>query len=150
MLVRDASLLDDEGFALLAKMAVDGGSSSGSRASTRAGKVGIVMEDGAVKDAPEPEPIDKGKRRAKKAEAEESASGGEPETAVGPADGQGEEEAVAAEPSPAPDKQPWVQPEVEQIDPATLPEEARQDLGLTPDAGAPAARTPEPAQSLFD
>jgi hypothetical protein len=150
MLVRDASLLDDEGFALLAKMATDGAFQFWVESVDTSGKVGIVMEDGAVKGAPEPEPIDKGRRRAKSAEAEESASGGEPETAVGPADGQGEEEAVAAEPSPAPDKQPWVQPEVEQIDPATLPEEARQDLGLTPDAGAPAARTPEPAQSLFD
>lgn len=77
MLVRDASLLDEDGLAQLAQMAVESGHQFWIESVDRAGAVGIIIEDGAVKDAETPPPIDKGKRRPKK--TPEAAQGAQPE-----------------------------------------------------------------------
>lgn len=71
MLVRDGSLLDEEGEKLLAAMAAEHDFQLWVEAVDSSGKVGIVMEDGAVKDAPQPEPIEK-PRTAKKSDATEA------------------------------------------------------------------------------
>lgn len=75
MLVRDGSLLDDEGQQILADMAAANDFQLWVEAVATSGEVGIVLEDGAVKSVdgaePEaPEPIKASKRRAKKDENE--------------------------------------------------------------------------------
>jgi hypothetical protein len=75
MLVRDGSLLDDEGQQILADMAEANNFQLWVEAVDTSGNVGIVLEDGAVasidgQPAPEPEPIKGAKRRQKKDEAE--------------------------------------------------------------------------------
>ncbi|HEX8418970.1 MAG TPA: AAA family ATPase [Sphingomonas sp.] len=70
MLVRDASLLSDKGQEALAEMAAEHGFQLWVEAVDTSGKVGIVIEDGAVvaidgAAPPEVEPIAKVKRRAK-------------------------------------------------------------------------------------
>lgn len=82
MLVRDGSLLDDGGQTILAELAEANDFQLWIEAVDTSGKVGIVLEDGAVvsidgEPAPEPEPIGTPKRRAKK-----SAADGEAETPV--------------------------------------------------------------------
>ncbi|TKD50545.1 AAA family ATPase [Sphingomonas baiyangensis] len=96
MLVRDGSLLDEEGEKMLAEMAEAHGFQLWVEAVDSSGKVGIVMEDGAIAGAPTPEPIDTGRRRKK------SAEDGEPDPAASPLDGQGEEVSSPAASSPAP------------------------------------------------
>lgn len=98
MLVRDGSLLDDEGERILADMAAANDFQLWVEAVDTSGKVGIVLEDGAVvsidgEPAPEPEAIAGPKRRAKK-----SAAGDPP-----PVSGQGEgaPELPATSPEPA-------------------------------------------------
>lgn len=71
MLVRDGSLLDDEGEKILADLAEENDFQLWVEAVDTSGKVGIVLEDGAVvsidgEPAPEPEAIASPKRRAKK------------------------------------------------------------------------------------
>jgi hypothetical protein len=71
MLVRDASLLSDKGQEALAEMAAEHGFQLWVEAVDTSGKVGIVIEDGAVvaidgAAPPEVEPIAKVKRRAPK------------------------------------------------------------------------------------
>nr|MBA2684747.1 AAA family ATPase [Gemmatimonadaceae bacterium] len=73
MLVRDASLLDEEGEKLLATMAEEHGFQLWMETVGATGKVGIVMEDGAVatidgEEAPAPAPIEK-RRKVKDAPA---------------------------------------------------------------------------------
>lgn len=70
MLVRDGSLLDEEGEKLLAEMAAQHDFQLWVEAVDSSGKVGIVMEDGAVKDAPAPAPIETGRRSKKEAEVD--------------------------------------------------------------------------------
>jgi hypothetical protein len=100
MLVRDGSLLDDEGQTILAEMAAKHDFQLWVEAVDQSGKVGIVLEDGAVasidgEPAPEPEPIAAKKRRAKKeatvegavsGSADAGADGNLPESAGGDAD----------------------------------------------------------------
>ena len=78
MLVRDGSLLDEEGERLLAEMAAEQEFQLWVEAVDSSGKVGIVMEDGAVKDAPEPAPIETGRRNKIPAQG-----GGGPEVGEG-------------------------------------------------------------------
>lgn len=73
MLVRDGSLLDEEGQALLAAMAEEHDFQFWVE-SVGSGEVGIILQDGAVAGADEPEPIDKGAtRKASKAEVQTAA-----------------------------------------------------------------------------
>jgi hypothetical protein len=109
MLVRDGSLLDDEGEKILADLAEQNDFQLWVEAVDASGKVGIVLEDGAVvsingEAPPEPEAIGAPKRRAKK-----SAAGGEPETVVEPASGQGEVGGVAPAASPEPELIPGIE-----------------------------------------
>lgn len=78
MLVRDGSLLDEDGEKLLATMAEENSFQLWVEAVDTSGKVGIVMEDGAVKDAPEPEPIAPKRRKKEEvfADAAVAATGG--------------------------------------------------------------------------
>lgn len=57
MLVRDASLVDDDGLKLIAELAEKHEYQFWMETVHPTGGVGIVLEDGAVKDAPTPEPI---------------------------------------------------------------------------------------------
>ena len=57
MLVRDASLVDDDGLKLIAELAEKHEYQFWMETVHPTGAVGIVLEDGAVKDAPTPEPI---------------------------------------------------------------------------------------------
>jgi hypothetical protein len=74
MLVRDGSLLDDEGEKILADLAEENDFQLWVEAVDTSGKVGIVLEDGAVvsidgEPAPEPEAIAGPKRRKRKIDA---------------------------------------------------------------------------------
>jgi hypothetical protein len=89
MLVRDGSLLDDEGQQILADMAAEQGFQLWVEAVDTSGKVGIVLEDGAVAsvdgEEPEaPELIKSARRRKPK----------ETETQTSPAAGEGQEAAT--------------------------------------------------------
>lgn len=89
MLVRDGSLLDDDGQKILADLAAENDFQLWVEAVDTSGKVGIVLEDGAViaidgEDAPEPEAIEKVKRRVKKPDENEKDAGG-PSGAADPA-----------------------------------------------------------------
>lgn len=124
MLVRDGSLLDDEGEKILADLAEENDFQLWVEAVDTSGKVGIVLEDGAVvsidgEPAPEPEAIAAPKRRQKK-----SAAGGEPETVVEPASGQGEEGGVAPVTSPEPST---IGPDVDTLAPTDADFEPRHD-----------------------
>lgn len=145
MLVRDGSLLDDEGEKILADMAAAHDFQLWVESVDTSGTVGFVLEDGAVvaidgEAAPEPEEIAKPRRRAKK-----SAADGEPETVVGSAVGQGEAGGVA--PAASPDL------DVEEIGAAS-----DQDGPVQPEADIAPWAEPEPepkpepvaAPSLFD
>lgn len=94
MLVRDGSLLDDEGEQILADLAAAHDFQLWVEAVDTSGTVGIVLEDGAVisidgEAPPEPEGIAKPKRRAKKptAEIEASVPSGDGDHVGGGADG---------------------------------------------------------------
>lgn len=142
MLVRDGSLLDDEGERILADMAGEHDFQLWVEAVDTSGKVGIVLEDGAVvsidgEPAPEPEAIAGPKRRAKK-----SAAGGEPETVVEPASGQGEEVVPPVATSPAPVEEIGSEPQKSAPEPVAEPKEE-----ISPEPAKPA---PAPAFSLFD
>ncbi|MCP3735660.1 AAA family ATPase [Sphingomonas sp. RP10(2022)] len=126
MLVRDGSLLDDEGERILATLAEENDFQLWVEAVDTSGKVGIVLEDGAVvsidgEPAPEPEAIAAPKRRQKK-----SAAGGEPETVVEPASGQGEDGGVAPVASPEPST---VGPDIDTVAPNDADFEPRHDDG---------------------
>jgi hypothetical protein len=89
MLVRDGSLLDDEGQQILADMAAEQGFQLWVEAVDTSGKVGIVLEDGAVASVdgaePEaPEPIKSARRRKPR----------DTETQTSPAAGEGQEAAT--------------------------------------------------------
>lgn len=91
MLVRDGSLLDDEGEKILAELAAENDFQLWVEAVDTSGKVGIVLEAGEVvaidgEPAPEPEVIPSAKRRAKKSDGV-----GAEETPVVDASGQEEE-----------------------------------------------------------
>lgn len=75
MLVRDGSLLDEEGEQILASMAEENGFQLWLEAVDSSGKVGIVLEDGAVKDATPPETILPKKRAKKEQNAGEALQG---------------------------------------------------------------------------
>ncbi len=142
MLVRDGSLLDDEGERILANMAAEHDFQLWVEAVDTSGKVGIVLEDGAVvsidgEPAPEPEAIAGPKRRVKK-----SAAGGEPETVVDPASGQGEEVVTPVATSPAPVEKIGSEPQKLAAEPVAEPKKE-----ISPEAAKPA---PAPAFSLFD
>ncbi|WP_294138375.1 AAA family ATPase [Sphingomonas sp.] len=85
MLVRDGSLLDDEGERILATLAEENDFQLWVEAVDTSGKVGIVLEDGAVvsidgEPAPEPEAIAGPKRRKRKIEAGEAMAEADPIT----------------------------------------------------------------------
>lgn len=155
MLVRDGSLLDDEGEKILADMAAEHDFQLWVEAVDTSGKVGIVLEAGAVvsidgEEAPEPEPIGAARRRKK------SAAGGEPETVVEPASGQGEEGGVAPVASPA---QASEGPSIEALEASYAADDAdEQDGDVQPEADTvpweEAEPEPQPAAaaapSLFD
>ncbi|WP_162987015.1 AAA family ATPase [Sphingomonas paeninsulae] len=84
MLVRDGSLLDPEGEELLAAMALEHNFQFWVEAVDTSGKVGIVMEDGAVRsvdgeEAPEATPIEK-KRKAKSSDDKPVAENPDPKS----------------------------------------------------------------------
>jgi hypothetical protein len=104
MLVRDGSLLDDEGQKILADMAADNNFQLWVEAVDTSGKVGIVLEAGEVvtidgEEAPAPEPIKAARRRKKDQDAEDS---GAPVTGGQSILDQGEGEKAVQDPSPAP------------------------------------------------
>lgn len=122
MLVRDGSLLDEDGEKLLAEMAAASDFQLWVEAVGEDGKVGIVMEDGAVRDAPEPTPIERRTRKKNTADGDEdspassSSAGSEgegvgivasspnqSEPVNGPGDADGEGDGGAAIPSPSPE-----------------------------------------------
>lgn len=82
MLVRDGSLLDDEGERILSELAAENDFQLWVEAVDTSGKVGIVLEAGEVvsidgEPAPEPEAIPSPKRRAKKDPRSENEENGE-------------------------------------------------------------------------
>lgn len=109
MLVRDGSLLDDEGQQILADMAAANDFQLWVEAVATSGEVGIVLEDGAVKSIdgaePEaPEPIKASKRRAKKDEneaAQVAHAAAFEDTQASPAAGEGQEGEAMALASPS-------------------------------------------------
>ncbi len=151
MLVRDGSLLDDDGERILAELAEANDFQLWVEAVDTSGKVGIVLEDGAVvsidgEPAPEPEAIEKVKRRAKKPEI--TASGPETINVEASLDS-GRDETFSAEPI-TDDQDGDVQPEAD-----TLPWEDEADRRYDQrradeDMAADEQATRVPAQSLFD
>lgn len=124
MLVRDGSLLDDEGEKILADMAAAHDFQLWVESVDTSGTVGFVLEDGAVvaidgEAAPEPEEIAKPRRRAKKAsEPAEQEIGQEPQKSANEAGELGQEEIGAAADQDGPvqpeaDTAPWAEPEPE-------------------------------------
>lgn len=151
MLVRDASLLDEDSYALLANMAVEGKAQFWVESVDTSDKVGIVMEDGAVKDAPEPEPIDKGKRRAKKADEPEqqdtqAASGTAREAPSGSSSGEPTSDTVGAAPKGEGEAAAESSPTSAKPDALDKLLDANKEPAADP---LPKPR-PQPAESLFD
>lgn len=154
MLVRDASLLDKKGYALLAQMAAEAQPEPFQfwvEAVADGEKVGIIMEAGAVAGAPAPAPIDKGARR-KKADksgetAAKSAGNGppEPESLI-----DGPEVAEGADGAPggptAENDAPWVADAQEQ--PVQLQPEPEPEPEAPPQEGD--FRPVTDTSSLFD
>jgi hypothetical protein len=121
MLVRDGSLLDDDGERILAELAEQNGFQLWIEAVDQTGKVGIVLEDGAVvsvdgEPAEAPEPIERARKRAAKPAEEigQNASNSATESPLeqteeitetsveSPPDGQGDGATPPPAPSPAP------------------------------------------------
>jgi len=71
MTIRDGSLLDERGFALISEIAAEGDYQVFVEVVGEGEENGIIIEDGRVKGAPEPEVIPGPKRRKPKAEAAE-------------------------------------------------------------------------------
>ena len=124
MLVRDGSLLDDEGEKILADMAAEHDFQLWVESVDTSGTVGFVLEDGAVvaidgEAAPEPEEIAKPRRRAKKAaDPAEQEIGQEPQKSADETGEPGQEEIGAASDQDGPvqpeaDTAPWAEPEPE-------------------------------------
>jgi energy-coupling factor transporter ATP-binding protein EcfA2 len=118
MLVRDASLLDEEGFALLSEMAEEGGFQFWVESVTRGGTVGIILEDGEVQGAAPPAPIETGKRRPRKAKDADAQAAHEEAATDAP---QSAPEEIQPEPSPEPeiaptdDPAPEIEPDIDRI-----------------------------------
>lgn len=120
MLVRDGSLLDDEGEQILADLAAANDFQLWVEAVDTSGTVGIVLEDGAVvaidgEQAPEPEPIAAKKRRTKKPAEEQPTeakvySGNTPEALIADELEPKPESTPAPEPTPAPAPAPTPAP----------------------------------------
>lgn len=148
MLVRDGSLLDDEGEKILADLAEENDFQLWVEAVDTSGKVGIVLEDGAVvsidgEPAPEPEAI-AGPKRRKKAAKETETTG--PESASDPVGGGADGTApnsgdVVSHERPEPqtdepsDQDGDVQPEADR-DPADVPWVQDEPTGFNTDQSA--------------
>lgn len=119
MLIKDGSLLDDRGLAIVREMASEGDYQVWLETVGEREGVGIIMEGGLVRGAPEPERVEAPRRRKPKAEGEAS------------------ENAPNEQAAPVTSDQPKG-PENEAFDPVT---------GEAPRAPSPAP-APEPAASL--
>lgn len=140
MLVRDGSLLDDEGEKILADMAAEHDFQLWVEAVDTSGKVGIVLEAGVVvsidgEEAPEPEPIGAARRRKKTPDPQPAATVEEI--------GQESQKSDAQIPDPVPEE---------------IGVDAEQDGDVQPEADTVPWETREPApahlqslsNSLFD
>lgn len=81
MLIKDGSLLDPKGLAIVREMATAGDYQVWLEAVGEGDGVGLIMEDGAIRGAPEPERVEPPKRRKPKAEGD--APEGEAEQSTG-------------------------------------------------------------------
>lgn len=150
MLVRDGSLLDDEGEKILADLAEQNDFQLWVEAVDTSGKVGIVLEDGAVvsidgEAPPEPEEIAKPKRRAKK-DTEEAPKEITPEPSNSAVlDAEADAEEISDQDGP-------VLPMADRDPPEALPweDEADRIYDERRDDTLLEERAPAPIPSLFD
>ena len=145
MLVRDGSLLDDDGQRILAELAAAHDFQLWVEAVDTSGTVGIVLEDGSVasidgEPAPEPEAIGKPKRRAKKPEDQEKAEAFADVAVAATGTGVMTDDEVAADMQRVVDTDERTPPEVEKV-----PTRAREDGSRRSVLQHPAA-----GNSLFD